>query len=147
MKSVILVVLLVALGADDTAGSAEPSKIEPGPAEKAVESAIKVFSDLESVIKLLSDRPAAPKPSAQFDQELKNGVKLKVGEEAIDVEIGHAAPFVGDFDGDGRNDLLVGQFGGGKLRIYRNVAKDGPPQFDNFEFLQADGKDATVPFG
>ncbi|HET6164471.1 MAG TPA: hypothetical protein VFG37_12440, partial [Planctomycetota bacterium] len=38
-------------------------------------------------------------------------VRIEAGGAPIDTEIGHAAPFVGDFDEDGVNDLLVGQFG------------------------------------
>ncbi len=35
-------------------------------------------------------------------------VRLEAGGKVIDTDIGRAAPFVGDFDGDGVNDLLVG---------------------------------------
>ena len=35
----------------------------------------------------------------------------------IDVDIGHAAPLITDFDGDGVPDLLVGQFGEGKREL------------------------------
>ena len=45
--------------------------------------------------------------------------------EPIDVDTGHAAPLMRDWDGDGTLDLLVGQFGSGRLRIYPNEAKDG----------------------
>ena len=34
-----------------------------------------------------------------------------------------------DFDGDGLKDLLVGQFGHGKLRIYRNSGTTTKTQF------------------
>jgi hypothetical protein len=57
--------------------------------------------------------------------------------EPIDVEhVGHAAPFVGDIDGDGRKDLLVGEFYKGRLRIYRNVGTNVEPKFDGFSLLQ-----------
>ena len=87
--------------------------------------------------------PAAPAAS----ETLSPGVKILAGTQPIDVEIGHAAPFYTDFDGDGVNDLLVGQFGQGKLRIYRNSGTNADPKFDKFQFFQAGGQDATVPFG
>ena len=84
---------------------------------------------------------------AAVAEDLSPGVKIMAGDEAIDVEIGHAAPWYADLNGDGANDLLVGQFGGGKLRIYRNEGTNAAPQFSTFEFLQAGGAEASVPFG
>ena len=54
-------------------------------------------------------------------------------------------PRVVDWNGDGKKDLLVGQFGGGKLRVYLNKGTDAEPKFDDFTYLQIDGTDATVP--
>ena len=65
----------------------------------------------------------------------------------IDVDIGHAAPWITDFDGDGIADLLVGQFGEGKLRIYRNKGTKTEPKFDSFAWFQAGGSDGKVPSG
>src|SRR5439155_26484068 len=59
--------------------------------------------------------PAAPGP------DLAPPVKILAGGKPIDVEIGHAAPCVADFKGDGTLCLLVGQFGEGKLRGYPNA--------------------------
>jgi hypothetical protein len=72
-------------------------------------------------------------------------VLLLDGKKPIDVDVGHATPYVADWDGDGKKDLLVGQFGEGKLRIYLNKGTDENPKFDGFTYLQAGGKDASVP--
>jgi hypothetical protein len=65
----------------------------------------------------------------------------------INVTIGHAAPLWRDVDGDGLADLLVGQFGEGKLRIYKNHGTKTEPLFKDFVFAKAGGADATVPAG
>jgi hypothetical protein len=57
--------------------------------------------------------------------ELALPVRLEADGRPIDTDVGHAAPFVTDFDGDGVQDLLVGQFGSGLLWFYRN---EGAPQ-------------------
>ena len=65
----------------------------------------------------------------------------------IDLEVGHAAPLFVDFDGDGLRDLLVGQFGNGRLRLYRNRGTSMAPVFATFAWFQAGGADARVPAG
>jgi hypothetical protein len=85
---------------------------------------------------------AGPAPA-----DLTPPVQLLSGRQPIDVEIGHAAPFVADLKGDGKMVLLVGQFGQGKLRLYPNIGTASAPKFDKFEWFQAGGADATVPAG
>ena len=85
----------------------------------------------------------APKNS----DELLAPVRIEAGAQPIDVEVGHAAPFVGDFDRDGKVDLLVGQFGGGKLRIYRNGGSNEKPAFDKFDWFMAGAELGVVPAG
>jgi hypothetical protein len=47
--------------------------------------------------------------AAQAPPGFTTPVKIHAAGKPIDVErSGHAAPFVGDFDGDGKLDLLVG---------------------------------------
>ena len=63
---------------------------------------------------------AAGPPAPDLARELLPPVRLQAAGKYIDTDVGHAAPFVGDFDGDGRPDLLVGQFGGGALWVFKN---------------------------
>ena len=79
--------------------------------------------------------------------DLAAPVQLKAAGQPIDTQIGHAAPFVCDWDGDGVRDLLVGQFGGGSLTIYRNEGTNQEPKLAAGERFKAGGKDATVPYG
>jgi hypothetical protein len=80
-------------------------------------------------------------------QEFLDPVRLGAGGQPITTDIGHSAPYVYDFDGDGVRDLLVGQFGQGKLRIYRNLGTNEQPRYAKHEWFKADGKLATVPAG
>ena len=70
-------------------------------------------------------------------------MRLEGGGAAIRVESpGYAAPCWADIDGDGKNDLLVGQFNGGKIRIFKSL---GAGKLAAGEWLKADGKVAEVP--
>ncbi|MBM4089712.1 MAG: VCBS repeat-containing protein [Planctomycetes bacterium] len=88
----------------------------------------------------------ADEPAAQRAADLAPPVLVMAGGKPIDVD-GYAAPFVGDFDGDGKNDPLVGQYVYGKLRIYRNVGTRAEPKFDTFEWFTVGGLPACVPAG
>jgi len=55
---------------------------------------------------------------------------------------GYAAPAMADIDNDGKQELLVGQFAGGKIKVYRDLQKNG---FGESEWLQADGAIAEIP--
>jgi hypothetical protein len=79
--------------------------------------------------------------------DLEAGVRIEAGGAPIDSAIGHLVPCVADWDGDGKKDLLVGQFEGGKVRFYRNTGTDAAPAFGEFEYLKAGGKDISLPAG
>jgi len=75
--------------------------------------------------------------------EFASPVRLDGGGEAVRVESpGYAAPCWADIDGDGRKDLLVGQFNGGKIRFYKNL---GQNKLAAAQWLKAEGTVATVP--
>ncbi len=62
------------------------------------------------------------------------------GQPVVAKGLGIAAPAFYDWDGDGKKDLLIGEFGSGAehghvvghfLRVYRNVGNHANPQFTN----------------
>lgn len=77
--------------------------------------------------------------------DLADPIVIEADGEPIRVTTGHAAPFVVDLDGDGLKDLVVGQFGEGRARIYRNLGTAEEPRFADFTWLEAEGEPASVP--
>src|SRR5688572_21241351 len=68
--------------------------------------------------------------------ELLPPVRLEADGRPIDTgRDGHAAPFMGDFDGDGADDLLVGEYFEGRLRIFPNRGTNDSPLFDDFQWF------------
>jgi hypothetical protein len=55
---------------------------------------------------------------------------------------GYAAPCWADLDGDGKKDLLVGQFHDGRITVYRNL---GEGKLADGKLLEAEGKPVEVP--
>lgn len=55
-------------------------------------------------------------------------------------------PFMVDWNGDGFNDLIVGQFIEGKVRFYPNFGTNQDPLFMTYTYLQADGADITSTY-
>jgi hypothetical protein len=86
-------------------------------------------------------------PAADPAGELLPPVRLEAAGKPIDTQIGHAAPFVGDFDGDGVRDLLVGQFGDGILWVYRNEGSNARPKLAAGVKFKEGKKDGCVPTG
>ena len=68
---------------------------------------------------------------------------MKAGDAFVKVEApGYAAPCWHDVDGDGKGDLVVGQFNDGKLKVYRGL---GGGKLAPGEWLKAGGQVAQVP--
>jgi hypothetical protein len=77
----------------------------------------------------------------------EDGVKIQAGGQPIDVEVGHLVPTVMDWNGDGKKDLVVGQFSGGKIQVYLNQGTDSAPVFKSGAFLKAGGTEISLPAG
>jgi hypothetical protein len=77
--------------------------------------------------------------------DLNPAIPVLVAGKPLDVELeGQAAPFVADFDGDGRKDLLVGESYKGRLRIYRNVGTNREPRFENYRLFRDGAPDGRI---
>jgi hypothetical protein len=92
---------------------------------------------------LLPVGPSAAPPD--FAGDLLPPVRVQAAGKPIDTEVGHAAPSVADFDGDGVSDLLVGQMGDGALWVHRNVGTDANPRYAAGVRFKGGGKDGRVP--
>jgi hypothetical protein len=59
---------------------------------------------------------------------------------------GYACPTFADIDQDGDDDLIVGQFAGGNMQVYRNESEPGAtPKFGSVDWITAGEKRAEVP--
>jgi hypothetical protein len=70
-----------------------------------------------------------------------NGYPINVGTG------GNASPYMVDWNLDGKQDLLLGQYTSGKIRCYLNIGTNFDPVFGDYTFLQADGADISVSSG
>lgn len=93
--------------------------------------------------RLLAAIATACGATAGFAADFAAPVLLKADGKPIRVEApGYACPCWADLEGNGRKDLLVGQFNGGKIRVFKSL---GDGKFAAGQWLQADGKPAEVP--
>src|SRR5262245_5940252 len=102
---------------------------------------------MSGFLALLLIGQTSPGPPARRLDDLAPPVRIEAAGKPIDTAVGHAAPFVGDFDGDGVNDLLVGQFGDGLLWIYRNEGTAVRPKLAAGVKFKDGREDGRVPTG
>ena len=92
--------------------------------------------------------PQAPLPDASESQyRFESGTMLYANGEPIAVESpGYACPTIADVDGDGVDDLVVGQFNDGKMHFYRNLSQPNEiPKYASQQWIMTGPKPAQVP--
>lgn len=92
---------------------------------------------------LLFANPAYAEPAPLFGPPQR----LSANGEEINVPQGYSAPFLADYDGDGLNDLWVGQIDKARLNVFRNLGTATTPRYAQSVFLKAQGEECRVPGG
>jgi hypothetical protein len=78
---------------------------------------------------------------------LAAAVAIEADGKPIDLEQCVLVPFVGDIDGDGKPDLLVGTRDKGRLLVYRNVGTAARPRLAAPQWFDDAGPTGRVPGG
>jgi hypothetical protein len=81
------------------------------------------------------------------EPQLQEGVLIQAAQQAIAVPIGHLVPCAADWNGDGKKDLILGQFREGAIRLYVNQGTNAAPIFSDFTFLETGGKPIKLDAG
>ena len=58
-----------------------------------------------------------------------------------------AAPEVADWNGDGKKDLLIGEFYYGDIKVFLNSGTDASPSFGGYSHVRASGTDIRLNYG
>ncbi|MCY2986427.1 MAG: FG-GAP-like repeat-containing protein [Planctomycetota bacterium] len=74
---------------------------------------------------------------------------LNLSSVGADIQVNaYSVPSLADFNGDGLDDLIVGEKaadGSGKIRVYLNTSSSTSPIYASASYVQLDGQDLAVP--
>lgn len=96
---------------------------------------------LLSLFALLLFSASVSAQSLRFEKPMK--LKTANG-EPINMEASYSVPTFHDIDGDGKLDLISGDYHG-VFHVFRNVGSNEKPTYDQPYLLQAGGENARVP--
>jgi FG-GAP repeat len=88
--------------------------------------------------------PGGERPSGD---RLAPPVRVEADGKPIASDDGVLFPFVGDIDGDGRPDLLLGTREKGRLLVYRNVGTKTEPRLSGPQWFDDTVPTGRIPFG
>jgi len=98
-----------------------------------------------SAKEVVAAETVAQQAAAPQGNRLASPVRIEVDGKPLVRGVRTLFPFVGDLDGDGRQDLLVGTdvyYEPGRLMVYRNVGTNARPRLSGPQWF-----DDTVPTG
>jgi hypothetical protein len=85
-------------------------------------------------------------PLNSAEPVIKTGIYILDGSKPLAVDR-HSTPTAVDWNNDGAKDLVVGQFGYGRIWLYLNQGTDLNPVFKGGSMIQSNGAPIQVPSG
>ena len=94
------------------------------------------------------EAPAANKKELKKHSfRFESPTRIEAGGKIVAVESpGYACPTMADVDGDGKEDLVVGQFRNGNMQFCKNISSEGQsPRFAEATWLKSGDDRIEVP--
>jgi hypothetical protein len=73
--------------------------------------------------------------------------ELQAGIQLSQAGYYHSAPEVADWNGDGKKDLVIGEFYNADVRVFPNTGTDAAPAFLGSSLVKASGTNIQLNYG